>query len=360
MRRGRLPLGLSCGLLAWAIVAGAPLAGVQAGFDRSESLRADTLVVRNVVGQVEIEGHDGPDFEVEVLVRGRDASPDRVQVEVRQGPLAEVIVRFPLEESKRYVYPRSQGTTSISLDDGASWLSRLLGGGSIKVSSDGQGLEIWADVTLRVPRGKKLVVDHGVGTLHARNVVGDLELATRSGAVGVSGVTGGVSIDTGSGQVTVTGIGGDLHVDTGSGRVAVSEVRSKKLHLDTGSGRVELAGVDSSSIHVDTGSGGVEGQAVGADDLTIDTGSGSVTLDLARMGRGKFLIDTGSGSIDLRLPAAASAEVRADTGSGGIHLDLAGEVRMREQGDDMAEFTVGAGDARVRLDTGSGTIHVRQ
>lgn len=350
-------------LTVLACISSAGLLGPAAtAFEERATLPADALVLRNLIGRIDVEGHDGSSFEVEIRVQGSDATPDRVVIETTQGRNAEVDIRFPLDESRRfcYVYPEASGSTSFSLDEDSSWLAKLFGSGNVKVSKSGGGLEIWADVRVPVPRGKMLVVDHGVGTIIAQDVDGGLELSTRSGPVQVDDVRGPVSVDTGSGRVSLADIAGDLHVDTGSGGVTASDVRSDSVLIDTGSGRMELEDVDCAILEVDTGSGGVRAEGIGADELTIDTGSGSVTLELERMGTGSFVIDTGSGSIELRLPENASVDVVADTGSGGIELDLAPGYRMRREGEDEAELTIGGGEAHLLLDTGRGSIRISQ
>lgn len=332
----------------------------RAEFDHTVTLSADTLVLRNLIGRVEVEGHPGSAFEVEIHVRGADASPDRVTFESDEGAEAELRIVFPLDESRRYVYPRMGGGNTTFTADGDSWLARLFGGERIKISGKGSGLEIWADAVVRVPSGKSLVVDHGAGEITASGVEANLELSTHSGPVEVAGARGAVSVDTGSGRVSVSDVRGALSVDTGSGRVTVEDIEGAVVHIDTGSGRVKMDRVNGSTLEVDTGSGGVEAHAVEANELTIDTGSGSVELQLDRMGPGHFEIDTGSGSIDLRLPPDASASVDADTGNGRIRLDLAGDYRIDDEEEDSAEFTIGGGEATLELDTGSGSIHVSQ
>jgi len=349
--------------LAGCLLIGAVASTAAAGFDKQGTLSADSLVLRNLIGEIEVLGHDGSSFEIEVRVQGGDADPERVRIEITEGRDAEWNIVFPLKESKRYVYPRMNGgSTSFGMDDG-SWLSNLFGalsGGDVKVSGSGSGLEIWADVTVKVPRGKRVVVNHGVGRIHATDVDADLVLDSRSGPVEVVGANGSVSVDTGSGQVSVESIRGNLQVDTGSGKVTVRDCECQNVLVDTGSGRVELENVDGSELTVDTGSGGVRAKAIGADHVTIDTGSGSVSLQLDRMGTGRFEIDTGSGSITLQLPPDASADVEAETGSGGIKLDLAGSYDIRRQEDDEVRVVIGGGEASLVLDTGSGSIRISQ
>ena len=334
-----------------------------AGFDKKETLSGDSLLLRNLIGEIEIVGHTGSSFEIEVRVQGADANADRVRIETTEGPHAKCNIIFPLKESKRYVYPRMKGdSTSIDTDD-RSWFSNLLGalsGGNVKVSGRGSGLEIWADVTIKVPQGKSVVVNHGVGRIHASGVDSNLELESQSGPVVVAGAQGSVSVDTGSGQVSVNNIRGNLHIDTGSGSVTVHDCQCQNVYVDTGSGGVKLEAVDGSVLHVDTGSGRVQARGIGADDLTIDTGSGSVSVQLDRMGHGRFEIDTGSGSIKLELPPDASADVHAETGSGGIKLDLTADFDILRKDDDEVRVVIGGGSASLVLDTGSGSIHISQ
>ena len=330
-----------------------------AAVEESRALDADRDIVRNLIGEIDVTGHGGSDFEIMVRVQGRDASPEELRVAVREGRSAELNVVFP--ESKKFVYPRISGTSNIHFhDEGGSWLSKLFGvmGGGIKVSGGGSGKEVWADITIKVPRGKTIEVEHGVGRIEARGLEGRVDLSSRSGPIVIADVVGEVRGDTGSGHISVEDVQGDVEADTGSGKVTVRRCNGDKLHVDTGSGRVEIDSVDVARLHVDTGSGGVKARSIGADNATIDTGSGSVYLQLDRMGTGNFDLDTGSGGIELVLPANASADIDADTGSGRIRIDLSGDYSIRKDERDEAEVRVGGGAARVRLDAGSGGINI--
>jgi hypothetical protein len=354
---------LSKSLLIAAIcsitVALAPL--VLAGFDEQKSLETDRLLIRNLIGRVEIVGHDSTEFEIDVQVRGRDATPERVRVAWSEGHDAELRIEFPLGESRRYVYPAlGNGQTSFSPSDG-SWISRMLGSSrKVEVTGHGRGLEIWVDISVRVPRGKTLTVEHGVGKIDASDLSASLTLACRSCPIEVADVRGDVIADTGSGSVSIRDVQGNVTADTGSGRVEISSCKGERLHIDTGSGRVDIESVDIARLYVDTGSGRVNARSVGADEVEIDTGSGSVELQLDRMGSGNFEIDTGSGGVKLDLPPDASAMISADTGSGGIRLDLAEGYELLHKDSDEARLRIGEGDARVTLDTGSGSIRISQ
>lgn len=342
-------------------------APAQADFDQTFSFDADSLVLTDLIGAIQVQGHDGPNFEVAVHGRGRDASRDQLKLRTREGREAELAVEFPVKRTKKYVYPEmGRGSnTSISLplekQDGAGGLIEAifegLAGERVDVRGSGSGAEMWADVTVRVPRGKALKVVIGVGHIAASEARADLNLSTHSGRVELSALEGDLTVDTGSGRITGSNLHGKLHLDTGSGSVELASCAGPSVYVDTGSGSVHLSDVDTKNLHVDTGSGRVEATQVAADEANVDTGSGSVELELVRMGGGPYRVDTGSGSATLHLPATASATVHADSGSGGIKVELEG-VEMLHKERDEVRFRVGSGEAKVEIDTGSGGIHI--
>jgi len=356
-RRTALPV---LALLAAALI----VPGIaQAEFTHKESIDATELRLNNLIGEIQVEGHSGSSFEVEVRVQGRDASPERVQVRTDKGSRATLDVVFPLSEGRSYVYPKlgSGSKTSFTFEKNDSWISSVLGGLNgrrITVRGSGSGMEVWADVTVRVPSGAKLYVRHGVGQVDALDVSGDLTLDTNSGGISARRIDGNLVADTGSGVVSIEEVRGKLIVDTGSGSVNALRCSGASVSIDTGSGSVEVEEIETRSLVIDTGSGTVKASAIRTDDANIDTGSGSVTLKLDEMGSGDFIIDTGSGRINLSLPPGASADVVAETGSGGIDIDLDESVRMTRRDDDEVSFVIGDGGARIRLDTGSGGIRI--
>jgi len=343
-------------------------------FDETFTFDAPLLRVSNLIGEIKIEGHAGSGFEVVAQVRGADASADEIQFETDTGKDAMLEVVFPDED--RFVYPRmgarSRSTFNMGRGDSWGWFRR----DRIEIRGSGRGMEVWVDLTIKVPSGSELVVRHGAGTIDAVDAEAHLDLAVRSGHATATRITGDVEVDTGSGHVEIDTIVGNLRVDTGSGHVdavaidgthilldtgsghvSLAEAKGDELEIDTGSGRVELDRAAFSKISIDTGSGSVECDEVEADDLVVDTGSGSVRVELTRMGDGEFSIDTGSGSIRFFMPAPASAEIYAETSSGGIDVDVDG-ADMRRKKRDEVEFVVGGGAARVDLETGSGSIRI--
>ena len=78
------------------------------------------------------------------------------------------------------------GVGALALRVGAE-ISRVLATGTtwtlvpqtmrIEISGRGSGAEVWADVVVRVPRGRVLELDHGVGEVSASGVEGELAWA---------------------------------------------------------------------------------------------------------------------------------------------------------------------------------------
>lgn len=335
---------------ALALLAGAA-GSASADFERTVTLRADRLELCDLIGEVRLEGWDGDAFEATITVRGDDAREDLIAVETREGPRAGLTIRFPTDEERRYVYPAlgrgSKSTISASCEGGGDidlnlWdLLRGRGPGRITVAGSGRGLEVWADVLVRVPAGKETSVCIGVGRILANRVRGDSRLESSSGPVSVESHEGALWIDTGSGGVSIEGC------------------RGEEIRVDTGSGGVELREIDCADLQVDTGSGGVRGRGLSAEGADIDTGSGGIALAFDRMGGGDFRFDTGSGSVTVGLPQEASAEVRAETGSGSVRADVDFARILHRERDELA-FTVGDGAASIDIDTGSGSIEIVQ
>ena len=339
-----------------------------ADFEKEFNFDGKELRVSNMIGKVDVVAGSGDAFRVVVAVHGEDASEDLLEFVTEEGSQSALVIKFPLDDHTKYIYPElgSQSSTTIHFHDedneGGSWLKKIFSGFNgkkVTVKGKGNGMEMWADVTIEVPARSILEVRHGVGEIEATGLEADLSLDTHSGSITVKKLEGDLLADTGSGRVSAIDINGEVNVDTGSGSVQVSNCKGPEVKVDTGSGSVEARMIDCSYLLIDTGSGRVEASGIKADRAKIDTGSGSVSLQLDRMGDGRFVVDTGSGSIELVLPADASARIVADTGSGSVKNKVEG-ANVTLAARDELEMTVGDGAARVTLDAGSGSITVRQ
>ncbi len=278
--------------------------GGAAGFERHFRFSGDRLAVANLIGEIQVEGHDGPTFEIDLSVRGGDASPERIDFRTEDGDKARLTVAFPTKDERRFVYPpmgRNTKSTFTMGDDqqGGGWLSDLLPflhGKRVTVSGSGSGLELWVDMKVKVPAGKKITIHNAVGLIDVEEIEADAIFDTHFGPVAVRNVAGALLVDTGSGSVDVDRIRGDVNIDTGSGSVTVRSCHGKTILVDTGSGSVDAVDVDCESLDIDTGSGRVTCHLDGAsfrrkdrDEVALRIGDGDATVHL----------DAGSGSIHI-------------------------------------------------------------
>lgn len=313
-------------------------------------LAGERAAVYNLVGTVRVVSGSEEDVVVEVARGGTDA--DRLQV--RTGPVDG-------REALRVVYPGARirsgglfsGRTSLRVrEDGTFGRG---GGRRVRIGGT-SGLDARADLTVRVPAGRRVELHLAVGTAEATGVEGSLLVDTHAADVTAEDVRGTLEVDVGSGSVRVRGVEGDVLVDTGSGRVETTDVQGERLGVDTGSGSVSGRRIRVRDLHVDTGSGRVRLSDVAAGRAWVDTGSGSVRMELTAESDA-LLVDTGSGGVELTFPDGMGAELELKTGSGGIDVDL--PVTDARRGRGYFRGRVGDGGARVRVETGSGSVRVR-
>jgi len=323
-------------------------------------LSSDNVAAYNLAGALRVEAGAGSDVVVEVTRGGGDAAKLRVET----GPLRGRETLRVIYPDDRIVYPAlgRHGTTSLTVADDGTFNdheNRRYGGGRrVQISSDGRGLEAYADLRIVVPAGKRVAVYLGVGRATVANVDGDLKVDVASADVTASGTKGTLLIDTGSGNVRLTDATGDISLDTGSGDVALGGVRGRQLKVDTGSGAVTGDRIEADVLKVDTGSGEVALTAVRSPDVNLDTGSGDVRLDLLTDVESLY-VETGSGNVTLTVPAALGALVDIDTGSGDI--DFAGvTLRVRRLEKDHITGEIGDGRGTVKIETGSEDVRLQR
>ena len=324
---------------------------------RTYTLAGDDVAIWSPAGEVRIEAATGTSVEVEVNLAGPEASTLRVSDEPIGGHSA-LRVLYP---DGNIIYPAigrwSNSNTSIRKDGtwggskgdwGMSWRR-------ISVKGSGSGTEAWADLVVRVPKGRKVSVHTIAGSTDIQKVDGRLSFDGGSGGVVAGGCRGELSIDVGSGSVEVEDFTGDLLVDTGSGSIRASGVRGQRANLDTGSGDVTGSRITVDDLLVDTGSGSVELSELDTKHGKVDTGSGGVEVGLLTRSP-DLIIDTGSGSVRVTVPKDFSAQVHVETGSGGIRSELPMTVEEKDHG--TLRGSIGSGTGRLYVDTGSGGVSV--
>jgi lia operon protein LiaG len=321
-------------------------------------LAGQRIEICDLAGAVRIVQGSGTRAEVIVTRGGRDAGRLRIEQD-EHGDQSRLSVVFP---DRRVVYPRLHGfgRSTIAVTENGCFPEGqgfVPGNRKVTITGGGVGMQAWADLEVRLPRGCQTTLHLGVGEVSAANVDGELTLDVAAASVEAERTTGSLIVDTGSGRVVLRGNRGDISVDTGSGGVELSDLSGSRLKVDTGSGAVTGRNVEAADLLVDTGSGSVEISGVRSGSISIDTGSGGVHLGLLSAPR-SLLVDTGSGGVTILGPADLGAQVELETGSGSIQSDYAMAVGSKDHG--YLRGTIGSGGGRIRVDTGSGGVSLRR
>jgi hypothetical protein len=341
--------------VAPVLVALPPLAARPSGAQSVErfTLRGRDVAVYDPAGRVQLVAGGGSDVTVELTRGGRDGARLRVLTDDVDGrPTLRVVA-----PDGDLVYPAmGRGDAELRVrDDGTfngdgGWRGRTL-----TIRGDGRGAEAWADLVVRVPRGRRVAVYVGAGATEARDVDADLRLDSQAASVLAERTRGRLVVDAGSGRTQVRGVEGELTVDAGSGAVELDGVRARRLSVDGGSGALRGRDVRADEIDLDLGSGRTELSGVQTRTLRLDSGSGSVDVGFAA-DVDDVRIDSGSGSVTLRVPPQLGAALEVTTGSGGITTDIPVTITRRDR--DGLRGRIGDGRGRIVIDSGSGAVRL--
>lgn len=358
-------------LLAGAL--GMPVVLVHAQSPERVALSGRNIAVYNLVGRLHVTG-GGSSAVATVTRRGRDANRLTIATSEVDGHEALRVVypgdRITIPDasnrrSRTEIRVRDNGTFGNNYDDRRSnnrsdrrrSSFRFNDGRSVRIGSDGGGLEAAADIDLQVPNGVSVRLHLAVGDVDVRGVNGDVVVDASGANVVVADTKGTLTLDTGSGDATITNASGLISLDTGSGTVIGKNISGDGFIIDSGSGDVTIDGCACSKVSIETGSGDLRVSDMTARTLSLDTGSGEVTLGL-RNSPDIITIDSGSGGVTLTLPESFSATVNIDTGSGGITSDFPIMVTSKSRSE--MHGRIGRGDGRMSIETGSGSVRLRK
>lgn len=318
------------------------------------SVKGSTVAIYNLAGRLRAVAGTGDAVIVEITRGGADAAKLRVEA----GPIRDRETLRIVYPSDRIVYPNSRSRTSINVrGDGTfsdgSW--RESSRDRVDIRGYGPGLEAFADLVVRIPKGQKIELFLAVGHAQITNVEGDVVVDVGAAEVDVAGVKGSLVLGTGSGRVAVRDVTGNLNIDSGSGGLSVDRVTGDVLRIDSGSGGVQGNDITVRQLNADIGSGGLRLFRVKAPNISAQTGSGGITLELLSDIE-RLDVETGSGGATIRVPATLSAEVDAETGSGGFSSDF--DITTRRLSRNHIEGRIGDGRGRIRIEAGSGSVRL--
>jgi lia operon protein LiaG len=332
------------------------LLAADATAQEQRTIKGSTVAIYNLAGRLQAVAGSGDAVTVEITRRGADAAKLRVETGTIGGRETLRIV-YPAD---RIVYPdfrRSRTSIDVRSDGtfGDGGWNESRDRDRVEIRGYGPGLEAFADLVVKIPKGQKIELHLAAGRTEVTNVEGEIMIDVAASEVDVSGVKGNVFLDAGSGRVAVRDVTGSLNVDAGSGGLSVDRVSGDVLRIDSGSGGVQASDITVREFTADVGSGGLRVYRMKAPQVAAEAGSGGITLELLADVE-RLNVETGSGGATIRLPATTNAEIDAETGSGGFSTDF--EITTRRFSRNHVEGRIGEGKGRIRIEAGSGTVRL--
>jgi hypothetical protein len=335
------------GVALLALAVSAPAVETRSLRVRLEGDPAQPWAVENLAGTMTVTAADGDRVEAVARVH---AENDRLAAAVRFEQVAGDGGRPVL----RVIYPRDE------------WTFRYPGHGSTSVEYDGRkvkvsrhaGVEVWADVEIRVPRrAVHATFRNVVGPISAGGLQGTVRLDSASGEIAAAGLSGEISADTGSGDIRAERIEGSFECDTGSGTCLLTGFTGDTVGCDTGSGAITVRHVVARTVTTDTGSGSIRVEGADIEEFRGDTGSGRISLEVTGNRLRRVRADTGSGSVEVRVPADTGFELAADQGSGDLECGFE-DAQPVVHGRRVVGYRRGDRRVTIDADTGSGDVAV--
>lgn len=288
---------LAAGLLA----AAAPAAMAQQSITRNTKVAPDvTVEVSNVQGSVEITAWDKNEVD---LLATLESSKDELEYEAS-------------DRNVRIEVRRPHGKYNSDEDD--------------------------ANLTIRVPKGARIIADTVSADIGVTGVRGEVSLQSVSGEVRTQAFDAPVKATSVSGEITVTGNGGKSQVSTEnvSGDSTISGVRG---------------GFDGEVV-----SGSIRATVAAAERVELNSVSGDIDLSVELTPTSRLDLESVSGEIEVRIKPPVNADFDIESFSGDIENCFGQKARDTSKYTPGSElnFTQGSGGARVEIQTLSGEISV--
>ncbi len=260
------------------------------------------VIVDNSLGDVRIEGHDGPGLIIETTKRAPDAATlDRLRVSL---------------------IPDEDGTYRID-----TIINDLTDGKPVEAGS------VRIDLVIHAPHGAHIDGRVGDGTLSLADMDAGGELDAATGRIEVKNVAGPVFARSVDAPMELSEVFGIIDAQVVAGDVSFDTVRGERL---------------SASVH----KGKIEGRRVRSREVELVTTSGDVDFEGETPVGGSITIASVRGTIDVKLRSTGGLSVRArgrkvDLGHGGRgddglyralfgkHAEKPGQVELRTRYGDI-------------------------
>jgi len=289
-------------LTAAALAVIAPLAAAEQELSKRVNVAPDaTIDVSNVQGSVDVTAWDRNEVELEAQL---ESDKDELQFEA-----TDRLVRIEVD--------RPEGKYHDSEEEDAI-------------------------LTLRIPKGARLIVDTVSADITVNGVRGEQRLESVSGTVETQAYDAPVSLQSVSGDVTVAGNGGKAQVSTEnvSGSTTASGIRG--------------------SFEGEVVSGNINATVAATERLRVRSVSGDVEVHADLTSSARVEMESISGVVALTLKPPVNADFEIESFSGDIENCFGPRARDKNRYSPGSElnFTHGSGGARVQIQTLSGEINV--
>lgn len=204
------------------------------------------------------------------------------------------------------------------------------------------GKEEDAILTLKVPKGARLIVDTVSADITINGVQGQQRLESVSGTVRTQAFDQPVSLHSVSGDVILAGTGGKATASTEnvSGSTTVTGIRG--------------------SYEGEVVSGDIKATIAAAERLRANSVSGDIDIQAELAANARAEMESISGTVSLVIKPPVNAEFNLESFSGDIENCFGKQARDTSKYSPGSElsFTQGSGSARVEIQTLSGEIKV--
>ena len=199
-----------------------------------------------------------------------------------------------------------------------------------------------AILTLRVPKGIRLIVDTVSADISVSGLRGEQKLESVSGEVETQAFDAPVRASSVSGEVSVVGNGGKATVTT-----------------ENVSGSTTVGGIRG-DYHGEVVSGEIHATVAAAQKVELNSVSGDITFNVELTPTSRISMESVSGTLGLRLKPPVNAEFDVETFSGDIENCFGPKARDTSKYTPGSElnYTQGSGGARIEMQTLSGEISI--
>jgi len=238
------------------------------------------LAIDNSLGDVRVEGHDGPDL---------------VIVAVKRAPDSET-----LERVKVSVVPDPRGPVSLRTRLLAGPEARPVAAGSVRV-----------DLLIRAPRTSVVEARTWNGGVEVEDVDNGAEVAANEGDIKVTKVLGAVSTTSAQGRHVLADVVGEVSATSLYGDVKLDWIRGQRLSAVVHRGKLIATRIESREIDLRALRGDVRLELNPALVQKVDVRAlrGDVRID-SRRGPLRVVAESGRGAV--RMPASYHPARRAD------------------------------------------------